>query len=353
MSADASNTVALAVDLDGTLIRSDLFVESILTLLRRNPLFFFAMLRWLLSGRAVLKRRIAERVTVYPKLLPYLEEVLQYVRAERAAGRHTVLATGSDENLVQPVADYLACFDTVIASDGVHNHTGRSKERQLTITFGDAGFDYIGNSVVDLPVWRRARVALLAAPTEHLSRRLAQRQPLQRVFYYPDSGWRPWARQLYLRQWLPNLLVFLPLLLSSQHQGSGDWISALTAYMALCLCCSGLLLCVDLLNLSDDRQHAERCSGPLASGNVYLLSAALLAPLLLAGGVLLAIMTLPSFFVLFLASYSLVQVLVPVWEDGAPAWRALRWLLLGGLCIAGGGAVLGVPAAYWAAVLVP
>ncbi len=352
MSADASNTVALAVDLDGTLIRSDLFVESILSLLRRNPLFFFAMLRWLLSGRAVLKRRIAERVTVNPKVLPYLEEVLQYVRAERAAGRPTVLATGSDANLVQPVADYLACFDAVIASDGVQNHTGRSKERQLTSAFGEAGFDYIGNSVVDLPVWRRARFALLAARSERLGRRLGMRQPLQRVFYYPDTGWGPWTRQLYLRQWLPNLLVFAPLLLSSQHAGSVGWMSALTAYIALCLCCSGLLLCVDLLNLSDDRQHTERRNGPLANGNVYLLNAVLLAPLLLAGGVLLAL-SLPSFFMLFLAAYSLVQVLVPVWEEGAPRWSALRWLLLGGLCIAGGGAALGVPAADWTAVLVP
>ena len=95
MSAEARNTAVLAVDLDGTLVCSDLFLESVLTLIRQNPFFVFRLLLWLLSGRAVLKRRIAEHVSVDPSQLPYLGEVLEFVRAARAAGRYTVLATGS------------------------------------------------------------------------------------------------------------------------------------------------------------------------------------------------------------------------------------------------------------------
>ncbi len=39
---------ALCVDLDGTLLRSDLLYESLLTLLASNPLYVFLLPLWLL-----------------------------------------------------------------------------------------------------------------------------------------------------------------------------------------------------------------------------------------------------------------------------------------------------------------
>ena len=46
----------LYVDLDGTLIKSDLLHESLLGLVKRNPLSLFLILRWLRSGRAHMVR---------------------------------------------------------------------------------------------------------------------------------------------------------------------------------------------------------------------------------------------------------------------------------------------------------
>ncbi|MCZ6831093.1 MAG: haloacid dehalogenase-like hydrolase [Gammaproteobacteria bacterium] len=349
MSADASNTVALAVELDGTLVRSDLFLESMLALLRQNPFSVFSMLRWLLSGRAVLKRRISERVTVDPQVLPYLEEVLQYVRAEQAAGRHTVLATGSDQLLVQPVADYLGCFDAVMASDGKQNCSGRSKERQLTAAYGESGFDYIGNSVVDLPVWRGARFALLAARSDRCSRQLRERLQLERVFYYPAAGWPDWARQLHLRYWVGNVLVFAPLLLGPRNLEFLAWLAGLAAFMAFNLCSSGVLLGVDLLNLSLDRRHPVRCAGPLAAGRIYLITALLVAPLLLLGGLLLALPLAPA-FALVLALYSLILACDAVWGT-APLLALSGFVVLCALRLVGGGAAASISPDYWLAAL--
>ena len=104
MDADSKKTNPLAVDLDGTLIRSDLFVESLLALLRRNPLYLLLLPLWWFSGRASLKRRIAQRVQIDPSSLPYRDSVLGYVREQAAAGRPVILATGSDQSLAQAVA---------------------------------------------------------------------------------------------------------------------------------------------------------------------------------------------------------------------------------------------------------
>ena len=46
---------ALCVDLDGTLLRSDLLYESLLALLARNPLFALLVPFWLLRGKAYLR----------------------------------------------------------------------------------------------------------------------------------------------------------------------------------------------------------------------------------------------------------------------------------------------------------
>src|SRR5690606_33548314 len=65
--------VPLCVDLDGTLIHSDLLVESAFALLRRNPFWLACFVVWLLRGRAHLKQEIARRARLDVARLPYDE----------------------------------------------------------------------------------------------------------------------------------------------------------------------------------------------------------------------------------------------------------------------------------------
>ena len=76
----------LVVDLDGTLIKTDLLIESVARLLRQEPLAFLAVPLWLLKGRAYLKHEIAKRVELDPALLPYRTALLEYLRTEHDKG---------------------------------------------------------------------------------------------------------------------------------------------------------------------------------------------------------------------------------------------------------------------------
>jgi len=175
-SADAAER-PLVVDLDGTLIRSDLLVESWFALLSTAPLRLPAALAALAQGRAAFKARLAAEADLDLARLPFNEEFLAFLRAERARGRRIYLASASDARFVQAVADELGLFDGVFASDGATNLKGAAKARALCAAFGQAGFDYAGNSAADLEVWQAAGRVLAVNVSPTLLRTLTQRFP--------------------------------------------------------------------------------------------------------------------------------------------------------------------------------
>ena len=158
--ADTSN-VPLVVDLDGTLIRTDLMWESLACLLRRNPVALFLVLYWWSRGRARLKQELGRRVQVEAARLPYHQPFLDWLRKEKTTGRKIILATASDRLMVEPVARHLGFFDGVLASDGQVNLRRNQKRLALVQRFGERGFDYAGNSPDDLTVWQSARTAIV------------------------------------------------------------------------------------------------------------------------------------------------------------------------------------------------
>ncbi len=162
-----SHAYPLAVDLDGTLIRTDMMWEAIAQILRRNPLAIFQILFWWSCGRAKLKQKLAARFQMDAAALPYHEPFLNWLREEKKSGRKIILATASDIKLAQPIADYLGIFDEVLASDGKINLRSENKARLLVKKYEPHGFDYAGNSTADFAVWRAGRGAIIvnASPT--------------------------------------------------------------------------------------------------------------------------------------------------------------------------------------------
>lgn len=122
-----SLAIPLCVDLDGTLIHSDLLLETFLLLIKRNPFYLGLIFFWLLGGKAALKAAIAQRVTLNPATLPYNQPFLQWLRTEHASGRELWLCTASNYRLADVVAKHLDIFTGVIASSDTQNLSGRVK----------------------------------------------------------------------------------------------------------------------------------------------------------------------------------------------------------------------------------
>ncbi|GAB2851167.1 UbiA family prenyltransferase [Pseudoduganella ginsengisoli] len=273
----------LVVDLDGTLIYTDMLWESLLLFLRMHFWQIWRLPMWLLLGKAGFKARIAERVQPNPATLPYDRTLLADISAQYDDGRRIVLATGSQRALAEGIAAHLRVFDEVHATDGALNLTSRNKAGVLVQRYGARGYDYIGNSTVDIPVWEAARHAYsvtnrpFTLENGRSTERMGERRghPLAALF----KAMRP-------RQWLKNLLVFLPML--AGHALHADTLlQSMLAFVAFSLCASSAYLLNDALDAQDDRLHPTKRKRPIASGKLPLPLAMVTSPLLAAASIVL------------------------------------------------------------------
>ncbi|MBI3849014.1 MAG: UbiA family prenyltransferase [Verrucomicrobia bacterium] len=326
VSTEPATLVPLCVDLDGTLIKTDLLGESMTRLLKRNPLHLFVLPFWWLKGRAFLKREIAARVELDVTTLPYHQPLIDFLREEHRRGRPIFLATASDRKLVQPVADHVGLFTAVLASDGETNLRGTQKLRAMEERFGMRGFDYAGNSSVDLPVWQHARQAIVVNARESVTARARQIATVSHVFNEAQMPIQSLLKTLRPHQWVKNLIIFVPLLTSHQLNNTTLLAHAVRAFVAFSLCASSVYVLNDLLDLDADRHHPTKKLRPFAAGDLSLPTGFALVLILLVGSFGLAWL-LPKTFALVLALYFVLTT--------SYSWRLKQFVLLDVFFLAG------------------
>lgn len=293
--------IPLCVDLDGTLVHTDLLHESVLALLRRNPLYVFRLPLWLLRGKAHLKREVARRAAPDVALLPYDERVIDLVRG--AGTRMRVLCSASDQALVDAVAAHVGGFDLALGSDGRTNLDGPRKAAALVARFGERGFDYVGNAVADLAVWPHARAAIAANAPASVLARLRRAGPVERVIEARTGRWRAALRALRPHQWPKNLLVFAAAAAAHRLFEPAALSATVLAFAAFCLCASGAYVLNDLFDLDADRRHPRKRARPFAAGRLPIAAGLAAAPLLTFAAFALAA-RLPARFAFVLALYA-------------------------------------------------
>ncbi len=305
---ESTSQLPLVVDLDGSLVQTDTLVESFLALIKKNPLYALAAPFWLAGGKANLKRRIAEKVSLDPAGLPYQEKLLELLKEERANGRMLVLATAADGAIAEAVAGHVGLFDQILASDGRVNLSGERKQQTLRERFGARGYVYVGNSRVDLPIWKESAEAIVVNGGDGLAREAAQLGiPVRRIDTDHGTTIRALIRAVRPHQWVKNLLLFLPLILAHQYGDLARLIPTVWKFIAFSLCASSVYVVNDLLDIESDRHHPRKKTRPFASGALPLWFGFILAPLLLAGSALVAAL-LPLEFELILAGYFLLTL---------------------------------------------
>jgi 4-hydroxybenzoate polyprenyltransferase/phosphoserine phosphatase len=309
LDARGKPALPLYVDLDGALIASNTLLESLLRLLRQAPWLLFALPVWLARGRAHFKHRIAERVGIDAALLPYRESVLSFVRQARKNGRPVILATAADRRIARAVADHLQLFDQVLASDGWNNLKSERKLDAIRRSGASGGFDYLGDSRADLPIWRAANAALVVNPSRRLVRSIEREGHVERRFD-DERGHRVLeligAMRVY--QWTKNTLLFVPLALAHRMFDMARLQDVGIAFLSFSLCASCAYILNDLLDLESDRKHPKKRERPLASGRLSITTGLIAAPILLLVGLGLAIAFLPGLFAAMMVAYVLLTL---------------------------------------------
>ncbi len=345
--ASATAHPPLVIDLDGTLLRSDLLLETGMAFVRNRPWQLFRPLLWLGRGRAALKEALARAARLDVSVLPYDPQVIALIRAERRSGRTVVLATASHHSLAERIAEHLQLFDRVLASSGDENLAAQHKRDRLVELFGAQGFDYAGNSRADLPVWAAARQAYVVNPAPGVERRARAQGNVAQVLRTAPAAPRDWLHALRLHQWTKNTLLFVPLLAAHQlGNGSLIW-QGLLAFLFFGLCASSVYLLNDLLDLDDDRHHRTKCLRPFAAGRLSIRSGLLALPGLLLLAFAGALGLLPWQFSAVLLAYYALTLAYSLVLKRYLAVDVIALALLYTSRIIAGAAVFDLPPTFW------
>jgi len=343
-----TQTVPLVVDLDGTLIKTDLLVETASQFLAKGIWRAPQLLGWLVESRCALKAHLAGRTSIDTAVLPYNEELLAWLKHEKATGRRIVLATASHRQLADSVAAHLGIFDEVLASDNDINLKAGRKRAELVRRYGERGYDYIGNDWADIEVWRSARLAHVVHGRRKLIERIQQLGiHIGRRFSATNSSAVSTSlKALRLHQWTKNLLIFVPLL-AAQNFTSAAIFNALLAFIIVGITASSVYLLNDIADVFDDRHHVRKKSRAIAAGEFGLVKAWILWPIMLVAAFLCARLLLPTAFGVTLFVYYALTVAYSFYLKRIPVLDVLVLAALYTIRIIAGTAAIGVKPTFW------
>jgi len=341
---DSSNDdkVPLFVDLDGSLLLTDSLYESLFIFLKKNFLNIFLIPFWLFRGRAFLKYKLSENVTLNPVLLPFNVEVLRFLRTQ--SKRDVFLCTAANERIANIIADYLGGFAGVIASKKDDNLKGRRKLDEIKSKA--KSFDYIGDSRADVVIFKEARKSFLVASPGKFADFVAKNSSL----IYRFDGYNFKLKNLLIlfrwHQWSKNLLLFMPVFGAHRFFDLVIDIKVGLAFIAFSLCCSSIYVINDILDLDNDRAHEVKKLRPLASGVLSLKLALIAVPLLLFLALFLASL-LPVLFAIALLIYFTVTCCYSWWFKHYLFLDIITLACLYGLRVFAGGVAADIEVSPW------
>lgn len=305
MSTD--NNKPLVVELDGTLLQSNMLYESFWSFLGCDWRNYISIIKHMREGKASLKRFLATYSAVNIATLPYDNDVIAYIKAWRSNGGRTVLITASDDIYAQAIANHLDIFDEAYGSDGSHNLEGIKKGKFLEELFGSKGFAYMGNDHSDISVRESASEAITIHATKSLPQGKKHFLEHTENLFTSKVSTKSYLKALRPHQWLKNMLIFLPLIASHQFNFYTIFQS-IFAFISFCLVASSVYVVNDLLDLSADRSHPRKKKRPLASGAIPIGMGTRIAILLVLLGFIIAAFVGFRYLLLVFAYYILTTI---------------------------------------------
>jgi len=333
----------LVVDVDGTLTRSDLLWEGLLSVALRHPLKLLSVLGAARQGKCAVKEIVARYGCPVVETVPLEPEVLGLMERARSEGRPVLLVSGACDSQVRALAARVRATAGYGSKCGI-NLSGAAKLRAVHALSPE--FDYVGNGLADLPLWVAARSAYAvgAGPlTGWVARR---RRPDLITLPGIRNRWGAWIRALRPHQWAKNALLLLPALAAHLPWTRATIALAAVGLLSWSLVASGGYLLNDLLDLSSDRQHPTKRHRPFAAGELSVPAglAGLIA--LWAMGISAAQAVSPAFSGV-LGSYLVLSVVYSVSLKQRPILDVLVLAVLYTVRVVGGAVLFMVPLSRW------
>jgi len=279
---DNSNNI-LVVDLDGTLINSDILIECINQFLIKSPLNIFRLIYWIIFGKTYFKNKLSLNIDIDIEKLPYNFEVIEWlISLKKNTGVKLILATGSHHYYANKVSKYLNIFDFVVSSNEFINMRGYVKANTLINLYGFKNFDYIGNSWDDVPVWSNANKVFIVSTSLRFINYIRTKFNVDKYFHIKQPFFileYIYAMRCY--QWFKNLLIFIPLIASGQYYKSENIFLALMGFIIFSICASSVYILNDLVDINEDRLHKRKKKRPFASGSISIKTGWFLSPIFL------------------------------------------------------------------------
>ena len=291
----------LVVDLDQTLLKSDMLHETFWSSFAQNASIPFKSIPKLFISKAALKFYLASEAAIDVKSLPYDDEVIKFINDYRAKGGKVALVTATHRHLADQIAEHLGVFDEVHGSDNEINLKGAVKAQFLVDRFGRENFYYIGDAAADVPVWEVSAKAITVNASDSVRRKVeALGKPVEHL-ETTNRSWVSYIKALRPHQWLKNILIFVPMLAAHMLDLS-SFLSSCLAFVAFSLIASSVYVVNDLLDLNSDRIHPRKRSRPFASGAIPIVHGIQIAILCLLIGFAIAAL-LGSKFLIVIGAY--------------------------------------------------
>lgn len=324
-------------DFDKTIYKKDSSIKFYFYCFWRTPKMFFHLfyvLFWsfLHMLHVISTKKFKEKYFSFLKYIKNLDETLEnfwnkeikninkwYLDQKRD---DDVVCSASPDFLVKRALEKInpsaivICTEMDMSSGKItgENLKGEEKCKQLNLLFGDAcKFNAVyTDSLSDFPILDKTENKFIVC-----GKRVYEFGKQKPTFFVKLKYW---IKQLRLKQYIKNCLIFLPLIFSGNFSNSNYFLKTLYGFFALCLIASTVYIINDLIDAKNDRLHSKKRKRPIASYMIKNYEAIIGAVILFAGSFAInfAVVGFDLYTLLIFGSYFVINILYSLWLKNVP-----------------------------------